>query len=165
MDGQRLRSELQQGQSDDMRRRRAIIGLSVAGMASMSGVSLLQTGLIAHLPDLPLPGFNAARVSSSDLAYRWGVPDGTLAAMGCALNLPIAAWGGQNRAREQPLVPLLAAAKAALDAGIAARYLYEMPSRRRAWCSYCIVAALVDFAVFGLTLPEARKALTALRNG
>jgi hypothetical protein len=34
-------------------------------MASMSLVSLYQTGLIDHLPDLPLPTFNSDKVSAS----------------------------------------------------------------------------------------------------
>ena len=164
MDPHQLRGDLRHSVSANMRRRRAIIAVSLAGMASMTAVSLSQIGLIAHLPDLPLPGFDADRVNLSDAAFRFGVPDGTLAAMGCALNLPIAAWGGQDRARAQPFVPLLAAAKGALDAAIAARYLYDMTARRKAWCSYCLVGAFVDFAVFGLTLPEARTAFAAVRN-
>ena len=164
MNPKQLRGDLRQSVSANVRRRRAIISVSLAGMASMSAVSLSQTGLIAHLPDLPLPGFDADRVNLSDAAFRFGVPDGTLAVMGCALNLPIAAWGGEDRAREQPFVPLLAAAKGALDAAIAARYIYEMAARRKAWCSYCLAGAFADFAVFGLTLAEARTALAAVRN-
>ncbi len=164
MNPKQLRTDLRQSVSGNVRRRRAIIAVSLAGMASMSAVSLSQTGMIARLPDLPLPGFDADRVNLLDAAYRFGVPDGILAAMGCALNLPIAAWGGEDRAREQPSVPLLAAAKGVLDAAIAARYIYEMAARRKAWCSYCLVGAFVDFAVFGLTLAEARTAFAALRK-
>ncbi len=165
MDQQQLRTTLRHGKSADLRRRRAIIAVSLAGMTSMSAVSLFQTGMLKHLPEVPLPGFDSDKVNDAGAAYRWGVPDGTLAAMGCALNLPIAAMGGDNRAREQPLVPVLAALKAALDAAIAARYLYEMPTKRGAWSSYGIVAALVDWTVFGLTLPEARSALARQGRG
>jgi hypothetical protein len=55
-------------------------------------------------------------------------------------------------------VPLVAAAKATFDAAIAGWYFFQMPAREHAWCGYCITAALANFAVFGLTLPEARKA-------
>ena len=161
---QRLRNELQQGASADLRRRRAIIGVSLAGMASMAAVSLFQTGLLRHLPDPPLHSFDSDKVSSSDAAYRWGAPDGTLALFGCATNLPLAAFGGEDRVREHPVVPMVAAGKATFDAAIAARYLYRMAAEDRAWCGYCIVAALVDFAVFGLTLPEAGRAWRALQG-
>ena len=162
---QQLRKDLQYGETDDLRRRRATIGVSLVGMASMAVVSLLQTGVLKHLPDPPLPRFNSDKVNSSDVAYRLGVPDGTLGVVGFAANLPLAAFGGAGRAREQPWVPLVAAAKAAVDAGIAGWYFYQMPAKENAWCGYCIVAALSNFAVFGLTLPEARKAFAVLRGG
>jgi hypothetical protein len=34
-------------------------------------------GLVKHLPDPPLPGFDSDRVNSSDTAYKFGAPDGT----------------------------------------------------------------------------------------
>ena len=164
MDPQDLRRQLQRGATDDLRRRRAIIGVSLVGMVSMAAVSLLQTGMLKHLPDPPLPGFDSDKVNSSDLAYRFGVPDGPLGLVGFAANLPIAAFGGDDRVHKQPFVPLAAAAKAAMDAGIAGLYFYQMPTREKAWCAYCIVAALSNLAIFGLTLPEAREALAALRT-
>ena len=164
MDSKQLQHELSEDQTVSLRRRRAIIAASLAGMASMSLVSLYQTGLIKHLPDVPLRTFDSDKVSASAAAFRWGVPDGTLAAMGCALNLPLAALGGRDRAHERPLIPILAAAKGAFDAAIAIRYTYEMATVRGAWCSYCLVGALVDFVVFGLTLPEAHTALGVLRD-
>jgi len=164
MNPQQLRRELQHGEGDDLRRRRAIIGVSLVGMASMVTVSLLQTGILRHLPDPPLNGFNSDKVNSSDVAYQFGTPDGTSGVVGFAANLPIAAFGGSNQAAEQPVVPLIATAKAAVDAAIAGWYFYQMPAKERAWCGYCIVAALSNFAVFGLTLPEARTALVALRT-
>jgi hypothetical protein len=39
-----------------------------------------------------------------------------------------------------------------------------MATRHRNWCSLCLVGALADLLVFGLTLPEAGKALAALRH-
>ncbi len=78
MNPEQLRRELQHGEGDDLRRRRAIIGVSLVGMASMVTVSLLQTGILRHLPDPPLNGFNSDKVNSSDVAYQFGAPDGTL---------------------------------------------------------------------------------------
>ncbi len=88
---QRLREELQEGQTADLRRRRGIIGLSLIGMASMAAVTLLQTGIVRHLPDPPLDSFDSDRVNSSDTAYGLGAPDGTLSLASLASNVPIAA--------------------------------------------------------------------------
>ncbi|HZG67082.1 MAG TPA: vitamin K epoxide reductase family protein [Herpetosiphonaceae bacterium] len=164
MDRQQLSRDLQEGTSDDLRRRRAIIAISLAGMVSMSAVSLYQTGMLKQLPDLPLPGFDSEEVAGSPAAYWWGAAEGTWAVLGCALNLPLATFGGMERARSQPLVPLLAGAKGIVDAGIATWYVHRMATRHRKWCSLCLVGALADVLVFGLTLPEARKALATLRH-
>jgi len=161
---QQLRRELQHGETDDLRRRRAIIGLSLIGMASMAAVSLLQTGIVKHLPDPPLRSFDSDKVNASDTAYQLGVPDGTLSLASLAANVPLAAFGGAERAGEQPLVPLVAAGKAAVEAVIAGWYFYQMPAKEKKWCGYCIVGALANFGIFALTLPEAKKALTQLRR-
>ncbi len=42
----KLRRELQRGKSENLGRRRAVIGLSLIGMAAMTAVSLFQTGVV-----------------------------------------------------------------------------------------------------------------------
>ena len=163
---QQLRQELQKGDTPDLRLRRAIIGLSLVGMASMAIVSLFQTGVIKHLPDPPLDRFDSDKVNSSETAYHWGVPDGTVSMASHAINVSIAATGGSDRSREQPWLPLVAAGKTAAEAAVAARYLfYEMPIVQKTWCGYCIVDALMHIGTFALTLPEAGKALASMREG
>ena len=165
IDLDQLRRDLQQDTSDDMKRRRRIIGLSLAGMASMTAVSLLQTGIVDHLPDPPLPGFDSDKVNTSDDAYQLGVPDGTLSLASVAANIPLAAFGEASRAQRKPWVPLLAAGKAAVEAVGAGWYFYQMSVKENAWCGYCIAGALVNAGLLALTLPEAREALAALRDG
>ena len=146
-----------------MNLRRAIIGTSVAGMAAMVPVSMLQTGLVHHLPDPPIKEFHSDAANSSLIAYRFGVPDGTTAVASFALNLPIAAFGGADRARTKPLIPLIAAGKAAIDAATSAWYFNEM-RRGKKWCPYCILGAISSLTVFLLTLPEARAAWSQFRS-
>ena len=162
-DPRQLRRELQEGDSRDLRLRRAVIGLSVAGMASMAMVSLFQTGVIQHLPDPPLGRFDSDKVNSSETAYHWGVPDGTVSMASHAANVVLAAIGGEERIRRQPWVPLMAAISAAAQAVVAAKYLFhEMPVKQKRWCGYCIVDALAHLGTFALTLPAAIKAVSAL---
>ncbi|MGI8550938.1 MAG: vitamin K epoxide reductase family protein [Dehalococcoidia bacterium] len=147
-----------------MKRRRAVAGLSLLGMASMAAITLRQMGIVTHLPDPPLKGFDSDKVNLSETAFGLGVPDGTIGMVGYAANLPLAAFGGADRAKLQPWAPLATAGKAAVDAVIAARLLYQMPTHEKAWCSYCIVGALVNFAILALVLPEAKDALSAVRS-
>ena len=147
-----------------MRRRRAIIGLSLVGMAAMTPVSLLQTGIVRHLPDPPVGDFHSDETNLSDTAYKRGVPDGTLALASLAANLLLAAWGGQDRARQQPEVGLLAAGKALADAIGAGGYFWQMLSGKEPWCPYCVTGALANFGILALALPDAPTALERLSS-
>ena len=164
VDPSELREELQQNHSEGLRRRRTVIGLSLLGMASMAAVSLLQTGIVRHLPDPPIEGFDSDKVNSSEEAYQFGVPDGTLSLASLAANVPLAALGGADRAHSHPWVSLTAAAKAAVEAVGASWYFYQMPAKEKAWCGYCVVGALANLGILAMTLPEAREALDALRE-
>jgi hypothetical protein len=78
MDVDQLRQDLQHGSTPHLRQRRIILALSLIGIASMAPTTLLQIGVLKHLPDPPLKSFNSDKVNSSYDAYRFGVPDGTL---------------------------------------------------------------------------------------
>jgi uncharacterized membrane protein len=155
---QRLREELQNSERSDVNLRRAVIGLSLLGIGAMTAVSLFQTGIVKHLPDPPIDGFDSDKVNSSDTAYALGVPDGTLSLASLAANIPLAAFGGENRAEEQPLIPLAIAAKASVEAVVAGWYFYQMPTKEKAWCGYCILGAAANFGIAALTLAEAKRA-------
>lgn len=157
-----LRQELQKGSSGDLRRRRWIIGCSLVGMASMAAVTLLQTGIVKHLPDPPIDSFDSDKVNSSETAYSLGAPDGTLSLATLAMNVPLAAFGGEDRAREIPVVPIVVAAKASVEALASGWFFYQMPAKEKKWCGYCIAGAAANMAVFLLTLPEAKRAVSNL---
>lgn len=160
---QQLRQQLQQGETSDLRRRRGVIGLSLVGMGCMTAVTLLQTGIVKHLPDPPIGNFDSDRVNSSDTAYRLGAPDGSISLASLAANIPIAAFGGANRVQTKPWVPLVAALKAAGEV-LASWYFYQMPAKEKAWCGYCIVGAMANIGIAVLTIPEARKAISVLMS-
>ena len=159
---QELRRELQESGSEGLTRRRKIIGLSLLGMAAMGAVSLFQTGIVKHLPDPPIESFDSDKVNSSDTAYALGVPDGAVSFASLAANIPLAAFGGEDRAEEMPLVPIAAATKATIEAAVALWYFYQMPTKEKAWCGYCIAGALCNVGIAALTLPEAKRALNSL---
>jgi len=72
---------------------------------------------------------------------------------------------GRGPRPQEALGPLGAVGKAAVEAVGAGWYFYQMPAQTKAWCGYCIFGALVNAGVFAFTLPEAREALAALREG
>ncbi len=167
--GQRLGNDLGQwlGRADyrwGVRNRQLAAGAAGVGIASMAATSLLQLGVVKHLPDPPLPGFDSDKVNLSPHAFPFGMPDGPLALGAYITALALAAWGPADRAKTQPWVPLAAGGQAALLAAVSGYYFYSMPAKEHAWCGYCIVAALASLAIFGLVLPEARLAAREVRG-
>jgi uncharacterized membrane protein len=154
-----LRALVQRDQQTVSPRQRAVIALSLVGIGSMSASALLQTGLLRHLPDPPLPGFNSDKVNLSREAFPFGVPDGTLGVLSFAANLPLAGLTGANSAWVRRWALRAGVAKAIVDTGVALWYLYQMPAREKAWCVYCLAAQVCSLGILVLTLQDARETL------
>ena len=165
MDPTRLSRELRLARSDDLRRRRWVVGLSLAGIAIGGIVGAYQTGMIRHLPDPPAGPFDADRVDASDYAYkRMSTPDGLLMTTTFAVTASLAGAGGADRAERQPFLPIATAAKALYDAVTALRLAREEWQDNRAFCAYCQVATVTSLIATALALPEARRALGVLMD-
>ena len=169
----RLSRELREETGPDLRRRRWVIGLSLAGTAMAQLVTLYQTGILKHLPDPPVPGpgpggrlFDSDRVDASDYAYERGRgPDGALMLTSLAISAYLASAGGRDRAEDAPLLPIAAAAKAAYDAALAAQLAREEWAENRALCAYCQAATVFSLAAAALSVPEAARAARRLLGG
>lgn len=162
-DAESLRNYQQHSDDEEMQWRRALVVVSLTGIAAMGIVSLFQSGVVKHLPDPPVGNFHTDRVNSSHEAYRRGTPDAPLAVTAHAVNMVLATLGGKDRPTRAPWIPILASLIAAPQAATAAQYLfYQMPKVDKAWCPYCIVDALTLFATFGLTLKESARSVGSL---
>lgn len=158
---ERLSHELREERSADLARRRAGIGLSLAGAAIGGVVTAYQTGLVRRLPDI-LPGriWDAEKVDASSYAYRHlQQPDAPAMIVTYGLTAMALAAGGKERARQNPALPIIAAAKAAADLAVCAVLAVQEWRENRKLCSWCQVATLISAATFATTLPEAARAL------
>ena len=99
MQPQALRRSIQESDSSEMASRRAIVGVSLVGIASMAIVSLYQMGAVRHLPDPPVrrPHFHSDKVNASTEAFGYGMPDGPLTIGAHAANIMLAAAGPDDR--------------------------------------------------------------------
>ncbi len=112
-----LSRQLRQGSGEFLARRRKIVGLALTAAGSMGLISLYQMGIIKHLPEPPLPRFDADKVDAAAEAYaKLSTPDAVIGLGNYAATLGLAAMGGQDRATERPWIPLALAAKVAFDA-------------------------------------------------
>ncbi len=163
MTAEELSRELRLGTGTFLARRRGIIGLSLISAASMGIISLYQMGIIEHLPEPP--GFNADKVDAAPEAYAiFATPDAVLGLGSYAGTAVLAAMGGQDRAVRQPWIPLAMAAKVLIDAANALRLTWSQWAKHKAFCSYCLLAAIATFATVPLVVPEARAAFQQLTD-
>lgn len=155
-------NELRNGRSPSLRRRRAIGTLAAIGLADFAIISLYQIGVIRHLPDPPGKIFASDKVNGSHKAYAMGLPDGTTGAGLYALLLMLASAGGSERSGRPPVFDLLLGGAVAAGAVGAAQYLYDMVRKQERACPYCIVGAVLDFAMVPFVVPEVRRSARAL---
>jgi hypothetical protein len=164
MNPQQLSQELRLGKSPDLNRRRWILGLSLVGTAMAQIVTLYQTGIVRHLPDPPLPGFDSDRVDASDYAYRrFSTPDALMMLASYGVTAWLAGAGGMDRAQRTPLLPIAMGLKSLGDTAVALELGREEWQENRALCAYCQVATLCSLASTALAVPEALSAVRSLR--
>ena len=162
-----LSAELRDGRHGYLRQRRALAGLTLGAMGAMGVTALYQLGLIARLPDVPLPRFDAAQVDAAAEAYATlAMPNSVLRLGSYTVTLALVAAGGQNRARRHPWLPLALATKVlGLDLPLAARGVGQQWVRHRAFCVWSLAAGVATALSAGLALPEAWAALGRLWRG
>ncbi|PRY92636.1 vitamin K epoxide reductase family protein [Hasllibacter halocynthiae] len=159
----RLSRELRLGTSPDLTRRRWVVGLNLACAAIGGVVGAYQIGMLRHLPDPPVGPFDSDRVDASNYGYkRLDVPDGFLMTLTYAGSAALAAMGGEDRAEEQPHLPIATSAKAVYDLATAAKLAQEEWSENRALCAWCQAATALTAVAAALTLPETARAARSL---
>lgn len=162
---ERVSDDLRRRITPNLRRRRRQTALMLGAAGAMGVIVLYQTGIVRHLPDPPLPGVDSDKVDASGEAYETlKTPDAALALASYGVTLALIGMGGADRARQQPLVPLLAAAKVAGDGAGAAWLTAEQLTKHRALCFYCLAASAATWAALPAALPEAREAWRTLRG-
>lgn len=162
----RLSRELRHARGPDMRRRRQIIGLSLAGVAIGGIVSAYQTGLVRRLPDPSFGPFDSERLNASETAYsRMQVPDGLLMIVTYGVTAALAAAGPADRSRVQPALPVAMATKSLYDLVTALRLAQTEYDDKGAFCIYCQTATVTTLLSTLLSLPEAADGLRRLARG
>ena len=156
---------MREGEGGYLAQRRGIVVLGLAGAGSMGLIALYQIGILKHLPEPPIPGFDADKVDASEEAYsHLQMGDAFIGLGSYAATMGLAAMGAKNRAETQPWIPLALLAKTGADAAQAARLTVDQWTKHKAFCFWCLLAAAATFAALPLAVPEALAALGQLRK-
>lgn len=160
-----LSHELREGEGGFLTERRGIVALGLAAAASMGVIALYQIGILKHLPEPPIPGFDGDKVDASEEAYsHLQIGDAFIGLGSYAATMGLAAMGGKNRAQTQAWIPLVLLAKTGADAAQAAKLTVDQWTKHKAFCFWCLLAAAATFAALPLAVPEALAALDNVRK-
>ncbi len=160
-----IRDELRTGYSEDLDRRRKVILLSALGLVDFSIISLYQTGVIKHLPDIPHPLFDSDKVNASEDAYRFGGPDGPISAAVYGLSMVLASAGGSEKTGRPHVLDVALGATVTGNAVGAVFYLYKMIFVQKKICLYCVTGAAINIASAIIIAPTAIKSIKKLFSG
>lgn len=158
-----LSHELRLETSEDLNRRRWVVGLSMLGATIGQVVSLYQLGIIKRLPDPPLPYIDSNKVNASAYAYkRLETPDALLMLLTYSVTAILAGAGGKNRAETHPAIPIAMGIKTLADTALNLQLAREEWQDNKALCFYCQTATVVSAVSTALAVPEAVKAVRKL---
>ncbi|MDT0691342.1 vitamin K epoxide reductase family protein [Salegentibacter sp. F188] len=152
-----VRDELLNSKAEDMVRRRKLVLLSVLGLINFNVISLLQSGVIKKLPDIPIRVFDTNNIITSKFAYIAGVPDAPVSNVLFAATMVLSTVGGSEKATRKPVFDILLGAVVlghTIGAGI---MLYDMLFRKKKLCMYCLAGAGVIFASAAIIEPVVNK--------
>lgn len=144
-----------------MRSDSAVATLAGVALADSIPVTLRQLRIIGRLPDVPWRGFDANRVTTSQEAYPFGIPDGIPACALYATELALVAARRRTRLRPERRKWIDRALVACIGGGAVAAtyYLYQMIAVEKRACVYCITALAANYAM----LPFAWRILRGSR--
>lgn len=157
-----MRNELRTGHNESLDKRRKVIALSALGLVDFSIISLYQTGVIKHMPDIPHPLFDSDKVNASEDAYRFGGPDGPISAAVYGLTMVMASVGGTEKTGRPPVLDVALGATVMGNAIGAIFYLHKMIFVQKKICLYCVTGAAINIASAVIIAPVALRALKKL---
>ena len=161
-----LSSDLREGSSGFLKRRRYIVGLSLFSAGVMGGTALYQMGIIRKIPEPPWTKFNAEKVNGSGEAYsHLATPDALLGLVSYGMTACLAGAGAQSRWKTHPLIPLAMAGKIMMDAVMAGKLTVDERTKYKAFCFWCLLTTAATFAALPLAVPEARAAIERFTGG
>lgn len=138
-------------------RRRRISILSAIGLVDFALISLYQLGVVRHLPDFPGKIFDSDKVNASRKAFGTGIPDGTMGALLYAGTMVLAAAKGTRKTGRPRIASVALAGTVAAGAVGAAQYLVDMARKQERVCPYCVLGAVLNFAMVPPVIAELRE--------
>jgi len=136
-----------------------LVLLAFVGFCVASYLALYQLGVFTEVWDPFFPGG-----SPKVLHLMEPLPDAVLGASAYLTEILLSLIGGENRWRTAPWTVLALGFVIVCGALVSVVLVIVQPVVAGAWCTLCLVSALVSFAIFGLGAKESLAALQYLKR-
>jgi len=140
-----------------------LVGVAILGFAISTYLALYQYGLVA---DVWEPFFNGGsqHVLNSFLSTVFPVPDAALGAFAYALDAVTGVIGRQDRWRSMPWMVILFGLAVGPLGIVSVLLVIAQPAILHAWCTLCLLSALVSLIMIGPAMDEVLASLQFLRR-
>lgn len=114
-----------------------LLGSCCSALATLVPVALYQTGAISRLPDPPMSVFASGRITMSEAAHPFGIPDGLLGLVSFSATLTLAILARRHRTAR-----ILLGVKLVLDGSAAVFNVGRQVFSFGKLCSWCTATAI-----------------------
>lgn len=140
-----------------------IIGLAITGFLIGGYLALYQFGLTASAWD-PFFGDGTEEVLDSDLSRALLIPDAALGALAYFVDAVTGISGGRDRWRRAPWIVLVFGTAIGPLGLVSVLLVIAQPLIVGAWCTLCLVTAVISVSMIGPAMDEVLATLQHIRR-
>lgn len=140
-----------------------IIGLALVGVAIAGYLALFQLGVIATVWE-PFFGAGSRTVLTSGVSHVLPIPDALLGAVSYLVDAVTGAIGGRERWRKRPWIVVVFGLAVGPLGAVSILLVVLQPVLLNAWCTLCLLSAVVSLSMIGPAMDETLASLQHLRR-
>lgn len=140
-----------------------IVGLALVGVGIAGYLALFQLGVVASVWE-PFFGNGSRVILTSRVSYVLPIPDAALGAMSYFLDAATGVIGGRERWRRRPWVVVIFGLAVGPLGAVSILLVILQPVLLDAWCTLCLLSAVVSLAMIGPAMDEMLASLQYLRR-
>lgn len=140
-----------------------IVGLALIGVAIAGYLAAFQFGLVRTVWE-PFFGDGSRVILTSGVSHVLPVPDGALGAFSYLVDAVTGVIGGRERWRRRPWIVVVFGLAVGPLGAVSILLVILQPVLFDAWCTLCLLSAVVSLAMIGPALDETLASLQHLRR-
>ena len=140
-----------------------IVGLALVGTAIASYLALFQFGVIRTVWE-PFFGNGSRVILTSSVSHVLPIPDAALGAFSYLLDAVTGVVGGRERWRTKPWIVIVFGLAVGPLGAVSILLVVLQPVLLNAWCTLCLLSAVVSLSMIGPAMDEMLASLQYLRR-